>query len=71
MNTNNKKPSEKMESFLADIKTILKKHNAYIGFKVGDSSDIYGLYDEQMFLYLNDTDEEFTVNGWSFNSSEL
>ncbi len=71
MNTNNKERSEKMESFLADIKTILKKHDGFIGFEVGISSDTYGLYDEQMYLYLNDPDEKFTVDGWSFDSSDL
>lgn len=60
--------------FKRELKNLLKKYNATIGFSVSDCSDTYGLYDEKIICSLRDfnNENEITlVNGWVLDKSDL
>lgn len=40
--------------FLTELAELLEKYEASIGFSVSDCSDTYGLYDEQMYISVQD-----------------
>ena len=42
--------SEKQKAFKTELKELLKKYNALIGFTVSESSDTYGLSDEKIVV---------------------
>ena len=62
--------NEKEKAFLKELKELLKKYNASIGFSVGKSSDTYGLYDEKMTIDV-DKNNIINVDGWAFDQSDL
>ena len=58
------------EEFLKELKALLEKHNASIGFSVSEFSDTYGLYDEKMIVEIgNDIVAE--VAGWWITAGDL
>jgi len=64
----------KTNSFAADLKALLEKHNAEISFNVGDSSDTYGIYGEYISVDFNEdnTTSALTNEGsWAVSSSDL
>lgn len=52
--------------FLIELKDLLKKHNAHIGFSVGECSDTHGLYDEKMVISIKNEDI-FEIDGYGFS----
>jgi hypothetical protein len=64
------------DEFRLELKALLKKHNAFICFSVGECSDTHGLYDEKMVIgqTIPGTLQEidlFEVDGWSIGSNDL
>jgi hypothetical protein len=63
--------------FLAELKSLLKKHNAEISFSVGSCSDTHGLYDEKMIISRRPNPKSWKeetileINGWTINAYEL
>ena len=55
--------SEKQKAFKAELKELLKKYNALIGFSVSDNSDTYGLNDEKIVVEFRPsaTNEKCTI----------
>lgn len=66
-----------MNEFIIELKALLKKHNASIGFEVGEGSDTYGIYEEGLILEilekdnLNKTKEKKKFNDWFITCYDL
>jgi hypothetical protein len=53
-----------------DLKDLLKKYNAQIGFNCSDASDLYGLYEEHIEILLG-TQVILKVDGWFIDGDLL
>ena len=62
--------NDKVKAFLNDLKVLLAKHKADIGFDCGDGSDLYGLYDEHVTAEIDGTKIRL-VSGWVVDASGL
>ncbi len=60
----------KVKEFKKELKALLKKYNATIGFSVGDGSDTHGLYDERIEVDLSDK-PEILAHGWGVDQYDL
>jgi hypothetical protein len=52
---------EKLNNFKKDLKALLTKYNATIGFSVDDCSDTHGLTGDNLFVYFDDNENESHV----------
>lgn len=43
-------PDTTAKAFQAELKALLEKYDAQIGFSCGEGSDTHGLYDEQIYF---------------------
>ena len=59
-----------VKDFKKELKDLLKKYNASIGFSCGDCSDTHGLYDEKMIIDI-DKKEIAICDGWVFGQEDL
>jgi hypothetical protein len=62
--------------FKRELFKLLQKHNAYIQFNVGSSSDTHGLYGETMTVCqrIPDTFKDVVlieIDGWGINANDL
>ncbi len=69
-------PKEYLESFKKELRELLVKYNATIGFSVGESSDTHGLYGEKIEVTLKHSTKphyrSFTLSeGWTVCKSDL
>lgn len=60
----------KIGDFKKELKALLDKHNAVIGFNVSACSDTFGLHDERMEVDI-DRYPHVICDGWSISSSDL
>jgi len=65
-----KKNKDKVIAFVKDLKALLEKHKADIGFNCGDGSDTYGLYEEEMTATVDGVDITL-ASGWGVSASDL
>lgn len=63
--TNNKKGN-----FLLELKELLSKYDATIGFTVSSDSDTYGLYEEAMIIKSGGANV-LRVEGWAFDANDI
>lgn len=68
--------SDIQKQFKQELKALLTKYNATIGFDVAPCSDTHGLYDERMVATYHDTDkrvhiELLSVDGWNIDKYEI
>ncbi len=62
------------KEFKAELKALLLKYNADIGFDCSDSSDTMGIYGERIVARLGEGREEETihlVHGWCVEGADL
>ena len=57
-------------AFLKELKDLLNKYNANIGFCVSDGSDTYGLADERIEISINDK-TILQIPGWGIDGKNL
>ncbi|RLA81568.1 MAG: hypothetical protein DRG78_09040 [Epsilonproteobacteria bacterium] len=60
----------KIKEFKKELKVLLGKYDAEIGFDASDSNGFYTIYDEHMYIEIG---EEITIfeNDWSIRESDL
>ena len=58
------------EDFKRELKQLLKKYHASIGFDCSESSDLYGVHGEYMYIRKG-KEKETVANGWNFNHRDL
>ena len=58
------------EDFKRELKQLLKKYRASIGFDCGSGSDTHGLYDDHMYIRIGEETEKICWN-WEFDHSDL
>ena len=64
--------TDKINSFKSELKTLLEKYNVNIGFSVSSCSDTWGLNDERITAFFNDSQNEITLSdGWSVDRRDL
>ncbi len=60
------------DEFLKEFRALLEKHNVYIAFSVGASSDCHGLYDERLEIIDEGTRETiYKVDGWTLSNTDI
>lgn len=65
------------DEFLRELKALLEKYRVSIGFSVGECSDTYGLYDEQVCIDHQISPESFheerwlSVDGWWMDAKDI
>ena len=59
-----------MNEFLKELKALLSKHNATIGFDVDDCSDLHGVYGEHIFVTVGEEVKDFK-HSWSLDASDI
>lgn len=64
------KESTNVINFKIELKELLGKYKATIGFGCDDCSDIYGLYGEYIAVWLDDEAIKL-VDGWGVSSSDI
>ena len=69
---------DKIISFKKELKLLLAKYNASIGFSVSEFSDTYGLYEEKIVVDFTPQDQPRSynppitlANGWEVMASDL
>lgn len=63
--------SNKSDDFLAELKALLEKYNADIGFTCDDGSDTYGITGEGMTIDIDDETIFFAPSDWWITSNDL
>jgi biotin synthase-related radical SAM superfamily protein len=58
------------KEFLAELKALMEKYNAAIGFNVGEGSDTHGLYEEEIHIDVNNKTIHKT-SGWWISGEDL
>ena len=61
---------ENIDNFKKELKELLIKYNASIGFNCGENSDTHGLYDEKMVIDIEKKEIEI-CQGWCFGQEDL
>lgn len=61
---------DKKIEFLKELKDLLVKYNATLGFDCDDFSDLYGIYDEKIIARI-DGKEIVLANGYEADASDL
>jgi hypothetical protein len=59
-----------MENFKRELKQLLEKYSATIGFNCGPASDTHGLYDEHMYIRIGEETKKICWD-WRFNHRDL
>lgn len=59
------KITEKEAEFLSELKALLKRYDASIGFSCADCSDTYGLYEEKIVACVGTGQDLSIASGWS------
>lgn len=59
-----------VKNFKKELKELLKKYNATIGFDCDDCSDLYGIYDEHVYIQANG-ERERVVDGWWIDETDF
>lgn len=71
---------EKKNQFLSELRDLLKKYDAHIGFSVGEGSDTYGLHGEEMVVSMNENEDKtkfawhknvLSVDGWHLSAGKI
>lgn len=61
-------------SFKKELKELLEKYNATIGFECADCSDLHGVYEERIVVSVSDGRKEkeiLSVNGYYIDKHNL
>lgn len=71
----NEKKTNLTDLFVKDLRELLTKYNASIGFSVSSCSDTHGLHDEKIIVDFDDSKvgliESKLADGWSVTKSDL
>nr|DAQ92047.1 MAG TPA: 33 kDa chaperonin [Caudoviricetes sp.] len=65
------KITEKELEFLNELKSLLEKHDATIGFNCADCSDTYGLYEERIVAQVGRGKEISMASGWDCGAENV
>ena len=61
-----------VEEFKKELKALLEKYNAVLSLEYDPCSDTYGMYDERMAVYFNDTKETIDLaDGYCLEACDL
>ena len=63
--------ADKIKAFQKDLKALLKKHNASIGFGCSDCSDLHGVYDEKIIADIDNGDSFTLADGMWLSPSDI
>lgn len=65
--------ADHIDEFRAELKTLLKKYDASIGFSVSACSDTFGLYDECIVADFGENSREDVIlaEGWHVDHTDL
>jgi hypothetical protein len=64
---------DRLEGFKKDLKELLEKYTAAIGFSTGDGSDTFGLFDDRIVVFFDGNfDKEYELaSGWAVYPSDM